>query len=227
MEYIFENMRVGNALQPSQEQVDKLIEYKTYNGLDNSRMTNNVWLRAFNHGLLFDDCPEKIQDQEYRAKIIVDNLLKYDLKKLVLFDGHGRMYWCILNDLKTRGLNIDDYHFYFYEIDKETHYWHNEYFPLRNCCNIFENIFESSNIFSNAFYYLNFCGIGNCHNELYEFLKTMINDLPVLMSCSRRSTNHRKNKTKTLLWNINRNLKMEKVCYLKLFDTYLIQNKST
>jgi hypothetical protein len=226
MAFIFENMRPGNALQPMQEQTNKLLLYKIENNINTYKMSSLEWLKAFDHSLLFDDCIEKVQDQKYRAKILVDYLLKCGLKTSVLFDGHGRMLYCILCDIKSRGLDVNEYFFYFYEIDEETHNWHNEYFPLKNCCNILENIFNAEHQFSNCLYYLNFCGIGGCQTDVYDFIKQRFEEnkenAPVMLSCSRRSTNPRKNKTKTLLWNINRNFNMDKVCYLKLFDTYLI-----
>jgi len=229
MEYIIGDLRKDNALQASSEQIDNWKHFKTLLNINNDKLSFTEWIDLLDNGLgglFFGKLKNKLPDQETRAKIVVDLLLKNNLYGLCLFDGHGRMIYCIIKELLSRNINPDNYYFYIFDIHLETHIWHNEFFPMKNCCNINDNIFnEYTHLSMNCVYYLNFCGLGNNHNHIKTFISNSYT--PVILSCSRRCPNARKNETNRLIHNLRRipHRKLEKKCQLKLFETYMIENR--
>ena len=236
MEYIIGDLRKDNALQASSEQIDNWKHFKSLFNINNDKLSFTGWIDLLDNGLsglFFGKLKNKLPDQEMRAKIVVDLLLKNNLYGLCLFDGHGRMIYCIIKEFIARNINPDNYYFYIFDIHRETHIWHNEFFPMKNCCNINDNIFNeytnSGKIYNHlamdCVYYLNFCGLRNNHNNI----KTIISNsyTPVILSCSRRSPNPRKNKTNRLIHNLKRitHRKLKKKCRSGLFETYVIENR--
>ena len=194
MEYIIGDLRKDNALQASSEQIDNWKHFKTLLNINNDKLSFTEWIDLLDNGLgglFFGKLKNKLPDQETRAKIVVDLLLKNNLYGLCLFDGHGRMIYCIIKELLSRNINPDNYYFYIFDIHLETHIWHNEFFPMKNCCNINDNIFNEytvsiSNEYTNSgkiyhhlamdcVYYLNFCGLGNNHNHMIPLQFLAIN----------------------------------------------------
>jgi len=235
MEYIIGDLRKDNALQASSEQIDNWKHFKSLFNINNDKLSFTEWIDLLDNGLgglFFGKLKNKLPDQEMRAKIVVDLLLKYNLYGLCLFDGHGRMIYCIIKEFIARNINPDDYYFYIFDIHLETHIWHNEFFPMKNCCNINDNIFNEYNnsekiydhLAKDCLYYLNFCGLGDNHSNIKKFISNSYT--PVILSCSRRCPNARKNETNRLIHNLRRisHRKMEKKCYLGLFETYVIEN---
>jgi len=236
MEYIIGDLRKDNALQASSEQIDNWKHFKSLFNINNDKLSFTEWIDLLDNGLgglFFGKLKNKLPDQEMRAKIVVDLLLKYNLYGLCLFDGHGRMIYCIIKEFIARNINPDDYYFYIFDIHLETHIWHNEFFPMKNCCNINDNIFNEYNnsekiydhLAKDCLYYLNFCGLGDNHSNIKKFISNSYT--PVILSCSRRCPNARKNETNRLIHNLRRisHRKMEKKCYLGLFETYVIENR--
>ena len=180
----------SNRFQPSEKHCIDLLNHKHRYNINNKAMTNLNWVDWVTEhdftSFLFDgiEAP-KIQDQKNRAKLVVNMVLKAKKKTIVLFDGHGRIYYLILMELMNRGevVNINDYNFKFYELDEPTHRWHQEFFPLKNCRCVFRNIFECPTIYDNdTFIYFNFCGLGKSDGELVTFAKNYYSEYIVSFS---------------------------------------------
>ena len=220
MENILLPLREDNGLQASYNQITKLCKYKKQKQINNKEMTCSEWLEVFDGELLFNNCQNKQNDQFTRASHIVKIILELNIKTICLFDGHGRMFYSIIKLLE----NPNDYKFIFFELDDQTHLWHKEFFPMKNCVNIHGNIF-SYEIPNDYFVYLNFCGLGDNHTDIKTFVQTRTNT--TMFSCSRRCPNKKKNKTSTLIHNLYRinGMTMKKMCNLGTFETFIITCK--
>ncbi len=115
-------------------------------------------------------------DRQTRVKHMVDTIIKYNKKHIVLLDGHGRIVLELLFQLYNRKVNLDEYTITLCELDNTVHEWHKLFFPTsitKKQCNVFNylNDMQPDHI-KNTFVYLNFCGISKSVDNLFKLLAT-------------------------------------------------------
>ncbi len=165
-----------NPLQPSEDQV-KMLESNS----DISNFLNNLepskWLevmKPFKDYLYMDKASIKISDQEERAKYIANKIKRDKIKNLVMMDGHGRMYFSILSELKTY---INQVNITLVDTNATVNNWHKLFFSNKVNC-VERNIYDikpSDSVDNSTLIYMNFCGIGGMNGQkmLAEYLNSV------------------------------------------------------
>lgn len=140
-----------------------LLRHLILNGIiqDLHQLTNSQWMEIIGDGsILYETCgvSNLYEDHVQRAKELVNSLVMTGSNVLALMDGHGRIIWQVLIELKTRGLNINAYRFQIYDIDDDVNAWHYRFLPA-SCEIIPEDILIQSNY--PQVVYFNFCGLSH------------------------------------------------------------------
>lgn len=151
-------------------------------------LTLTQWINLMNYNNswtnLFMDY-DKRKDLTIRVKLIFKDMIIRNSKKLILFDGHGRTIFLLLQFMHV-------YNYFFdievYEITEFTHNWHEYFFPSletkgykiinkrENIQNLIDVPPESpvarppENIRDTTLY-LNFCGIDGLYELIFNFIK--------------------------------------------------------
>lgn len=188
--------REGNRLQPSWMQHQLLTELVDSGRVFDPRdMTNLEWLEVFGSGsILFDIVSfEAGTDIATRACAVVNALDYSGETHVTLLDGHGRVVYQILAELKFRGLNVNDYTFTLYDLDKDVDAWHKIFMPksVQSICDDMlcsgRDRLRSPDQLAGVVY-LNFCGIGDCVHQTEDMIRAIVcrQSRPVLVSYSTR-----------------------------------------
>ena len=132
-----------------------------------------------NHKNIFDD-------QIRRSKFIVDYMKKFLKSELITMDGHGRLIYSIINEFqKDKSFIRSKRRIHLIDIDETTNEFHKEMYPekiFKKAINIpepqdileLDNLFLEKNKISNAFLYLNFCGIGCCSTDKQSGIERLV-----------------------------------------------------
>ena len=152
----------NNPLQPSIEQVNELKKHVQTSTFFQS-LTPYKWAQMLENfkDLLFIN-KSKISDQEDRANILVQQIMKNpEIKKIVIMDGHGRFLLTLLQKL---GIRANHLKITVVDINPVVVNWHKCFFP-KKIESIYDNIFnyEPSNI---QLVYMNFCGLGGIKGQM-------------------------------------------------------------
>ncbi len=182
---INEYPRAGNRLQPSETQhqlVRELVESGRIYTLRN--LTNSEWLDIIGDGsILFSlVTPEAREDIEYRACAVVNALCNSGETNVTLMDGHGRIVYQIMAEMRARGCSdedLDRYTFTLYDLDEDVHAWHDTFMPsgvtavhddiLCSDVNTLRDPDELPGVV-----YLNFCGIGDCVEQTRDMVSALV-----------------------------------------------------
>ena len=209
---ILQMSKGSNKFVVSEEQLNKITNLVSKNKIFG---TFDDWYNFFiqkgvkNLPLLFSPFARNhrsiFNDQESRAKFIVDHMDKKNYDDLITMDGHGRLIYSIINHVKQTNKNSHKIHLV--DIDKTTNEFHKQVFP--------KEIFETGNntlvsvpkeqdilnmdsdflkSVKNPLLYLNFCGISCCstrktsgRDRVKKFLEEWLkNHSSVMLSVSLR-----------------------------------------
>jgi len=193
---INEYPRSGNHLQPSENQHLLLSELVDTGRIYNPHsLTNSEWLEIVGDGsMLFDMVtPDAHADIVERASAVVNTLINTNESHVTLMDGHGRVVYQILADLKERGCNVDEFTFWIYDLDYDVNAWHEIFLPS-SVESFHDDIFCSGENTLRApeelpgVVYLNFCGIGGCVEQTIDMVSCLVRQRmrPVMVSYSTR-----------------------------------------
>lgn len=193
---------------------------------------------SINHKNIYDD-------QVARAKHIHNVMKQNPSTELITMDGPGRLIYSVISEFqKEKSFIKSKRKIHVVDIDETTNEFHKHIFSqkiFRNTINIpdtqdileLNNSFLEKNKISNAFLYLNFCGIGCCKKDnipgnvrLYNFIKKWLESHDQLMvSLSLRPYGFRKSyKGKITTYGLLSNLNLEIVCQRVYFVTFNIKN---
>lgn len=192
---------------------------------------------SINHKNIYDD-------QLARAKHIHNVMTQNPSTELITMDGHGRLIYSLISEFqKEKSFIKSKRKIHLVDIDENTNDFHKCIFPenvFRKTINIpetqdildIDNSFLEKNKISNAFLYLNFCGIGCCKKDnvpgnirLYNFIKKWLETNDQLMvSLSLRPYGFRKTYNgKITTFGLISNLNYEIICQRVNFVTFNIK----
>lgn len=194
IDYIIrDNPRPENPLQPSQNAQLLLRAFVADGRIANpGDMTNSQWLSLLGNGdSLYHNVEDRTRpDQIERARSIADSLIRSGQRVVTLMDGHGRMVYNILCQLRARGENVDDYEFDIYDLDDDVNAWHARFLPASTSVHAV-NIFRSRTPLR-GIVYLNFCGIGSFVDETRRVMERLVGQgQHVFISFSQRGASPR------------------------------------
>ncbi|XP_038050844.1 uncharacterized protein LOC119723994 [Patiria miniata] len=131
-----------SILHPVNNMVDGKMEFKgTLFEVFDSKQTN---MNEYN-------------DQNKRARKLVEEMTRCNSKKIFLLDGHGRMLLSIIHAMIEQGLDPDSYEFVVVDNVKECHCFHEHLFPQSVTCEC-KDILEIG-LGKTDMLYMNFCSI--------------------------------------------------------------------
>jgi hypothetical protein len=157
---INENLREENTLQPSENSQLLLRHFVNSGTILNPRtMTNRQWLNLLGNGnILFRSFQHStINDQENRARSIAESLINSGETTVTLMDGHGRIVYLILYNLREMGQDVNNYRFRIFDIDDNVNAWHERFLP--QSVTIHPHDIFAYNYLLEGIVYFNFCGI--------------------------------------------------------------------
>ncbi len=182
---INEYPRAGNRLQPSGTQhqlVRELVESGKIYILRN--LTNSEWLNIVGDGsILFSlATSEARKDIEYRACAVVNALCNSGETNVTLMDGHGRVVYQIMAEMRARGCSdevLDRYTFTLYDLDEDVHAWHDIFMPSGVTAVHDDILCSAENTLRDpdelpGVVYLNFCGIGECVEQTRDMVSALV-----------------------------------------------------
>lgn len=236
IDQLIDNVKLTlNSVKNSIMVSDKQLEYiDTFNLDILGNLSNSDWYDLMDKdNLLFKHHRNRkalFKDQMERAEKVVDIMTTRRIKTLRTLDGHGRFIFCFMKVLKRKGCNIDDYVIEIYDIDKNTHKWHEKIFPNNClvcndniCSNEKEDIDALTGDDSQTFLYLNFCSLGkeakNTVNYIIDLISKGVKNL--MVSFSDRATKPHGVVGKQIC-RLKKEVKCQKLCRRGFFVTYLV-----
>ena len=179
----------NNPLQADQFQVEALSK-ATIRSTNGNKVSLVKFLRSLTHlqwhkffspiaNELFESIganKKKEADQVTRAKAIAKEIVAKGIKDIVLMDGHGRITYLILDELKKLKRNyMNKCNFFLYDINETVTKWHELFFPKSFVCETKNVTFLDKVFLESKLLYLNYCGIGSLDDKknLAKFFSTI------------------------------------------------------
>lgn len=188
---INDNIREGNALQPSQHSHMLLRHFVNSGQIVNpGNMSNSEWMNLMGNGrsLFRSVLNSTREDQFLRARSIAQTLIETGENTVSLMDGHGRIIYLILWHLRNQGMNIDDYRFQIFDLDHDVNAWHARFLPT-SVTVLPQDIFADRAELQGVVYF-NFCGIGDFVGQTRGAIRRLVRQGRVVyLSFSRRGIN--------------------------------------
>jgi hypothetical protein len=156
---------------PNPNQLAKLHAMTTQGNFVPNVFNTREWhdeLWGDNGGALFQSLAHPniaaiFEDQMQRAEALVNRMIQSGRTSIYFMDGHGRFLLCFIHALIEAGQDPDEYEINIVEKDETCNIFHELFFPKNVYAinaNVLNQLTESIGNDEDAFFYLNFCSIG-------------------------------------------------------------------